>query len=128
MEQRHQGEKFRLLDAALPATAPSAPNRTRLMVVGLALSVGLAALAVVVAEHRDTSFHTLSSLRALVKVPILASIPSVVTENDRRRMRWRFWPISASVAVLLLVLLGVAQYITKGNDMIIGLLASGGTR
>jgi succinoglycan biosynthesis transport protein ExoP len=66
IEQRHQGEKFRLLDAALPATEPSAPNRPRLMLVGLVVSVGLAALSVVLAEHRDTSFHTLGSLRALV--------------------------------------------------------------
>src|SRR5256886_1397244 len=62
MEQRQKGEQFRILDPAVPAREPVA-RRVRLMLMGLMLSLGLAAGAVVLAEQLDTSFHTVDELR-----------------------------------------------------------------
>jgi uncharacterized protein involved in exopolysaccharide biosynthesis len=128
MERRHQGDEFRLLDAALPSTMPAGPSRWTLLVVALVASIGLAGLAVLAAEYLDTSFHTLGSLRGLVKVPILASIPPIVTGGDRRRWRWRFWPLSVSFAVALLALVKGVQYVVQHNETVATLLAAGALR
>jgi hypothetical protein len=128
MERRHQGDEFRLLDAALPSMVPAGPSRWTLLVVGLLASIGLAGLAVLAAEYLDTSFHTLGSLRGLVKVPILASIPPIVTSGDRRRWRWRFWPLSVSFAVALLALVKGVQYVVQHNETVNTLLAAGALR
>src|SRR5437867_8521444 len=85
MEQRQKGEQFRVLDPAVANPLPAAPNRFRLLVMALVASLGLAAGAVALVEKADTSFHTLDELRAFSAVPVLVSIPRIVTETDRRR-------------------------------------------
>ena len=64
MEQRQKGEQFRIFDPAIASEQPAAPNRIRLISMGLLLSLGLAAGAVVLAEQLDTSFHKVDDLRA----------------------------------------------------------------
>jgi polysaccharide chain length determinant protein (PEP-CTERM system associated) len=127
MEQRRGGEEFRLLDPALPAMDPVAPNRPRLIVMGLLLSLGLAGLVVMLADQLDTSFHTADNLRAIVNVPILVNIPLIVTQADRRRVRWWFWGASASFAFALVLIVKAAQYMADGNDALVALLARGGS-
>src|SRR5262249_31158940 len=78
MEQRQKGEQFRILDPAVPPREPVA-RRLRLLLTGLVLSLGLAAGAVVLAEQLDTSFHTVDEVRRFTEVPVLASIPLIVT-------------------------------------------------
>jgi polysaccharide chain length determinant protein (PEP-CTERM system associated) len=126
MEQRHKGEEFRILDPALPATDPVAPNRSRLVVMGFLLSLGIAGLVVLLVHQVDTSFHTAANLRAVVNVPILVNIPLIVTEADRRRVRWWFWGASASFAFALVLIVKAAQYMADGNDALVALLARGG--
>ena len=90
MEQRQKGEQFRVLDPALPSTVTAAPNRLQLLMMALVLSVGLAAGVAILAEMLDTSFHSADDLRAFTTVPVLVSIPRIVTEADLRQRRLRF--------------------------------------
>src|SRR2546429_634706 len=64
MEQRQKGEQFRVLDPAIPALAPTAPKRVKLLVMALVGSLGAAVGAVMLAEQLDSSFHTVEDLRA----------------------------------------------------------------
>src|SRR5437667_812112 len=90
MEQGQKGDQFRLLDQAIPSTQPAAPNRLRLLLIGLMLSGVLSASVAQLAEHRDTSFHTVYELRSFTTVPILVSIPWIATKSDVSWRRWRF--------------------------------------
>src|SRR2546428_11601271 len=116
MEQRQQGEQFRILDAALPARLPAAPNRLRLMLMGLMVSLGMAAAAVMLAEHVDTSFHTIDSLRAITKAPVLVSIPLIVSDADRRRKKWRQCLAAAPVPGALAPLGPAPAHIPPGDQ------------
>lgn len=116
MEQRQKGEQFRILDPAIASRQSVAPNRVRLILIGLMLSLGLAAGAVMLTEHLDTSFHTKDDLRAFSTVPVLGSIPRIVTEADARRRRWRFC-VGAAVAMLGLTLIIAASYLVAQGDM-----------
>ena len=75
MEQGQKSEQFRVLDAAVPSKEPFAPNRMRLGLLALALSLGAAALVAMLRERLDTSFHTVDDLRAFSRVPVIAGIP-----------------------------------------------------
>ena len=122
MEQRQKGEQFRVLDPALPSPEPAAPNRVRLLLMALLGSLGLAVGAVVLAEHVDTSFHTVDDLRAFSPVPVLVSIPRIITKTDLRRRRWHM-RLSASAALVGLVLIvGVAYFVANGNENLTSLL------
>ena len=79
MEQRQKGEQFRIIEPAVASWQPIA-NRLRLVAMALVLALGVAAAAVVLAEQVDTSFHTVDELRAHVSLPLLGSIPRIVTD------------------------------------------------
>lgn len=125
MEQRQKGEGFRILDPAVPPKEPAAPNRLRLIFLGVALSLGLAIGAVVVAEQFDASFHTVDELRAFTRVPILVSIPPVVTGADRRRRRWRLGLGAVAFGLGLVLIVGAAYYLAHGNDRLVEMLVRG---
>ena len=127
MEQRQKGEQFRVLDPAVPSREPAAPKRMRLIVMALALSAGLAAGALVLTEQLDTSFHTLDDLRGFSTVPVLVSIPRIVTETDARRRRWRTRLALSAAMVGLVLIIGVAYFVASGNERLVLLLGSSGS-
>jgi polysaccharide chain length determinant protein (PEP-CTERM system associated) len=127
MEQRQKGERFRVLDPAIASQTPAAPNRLSLFLVSLVLSLGLAGGAAVLAEMLDTSFHSVNELREFSIVPVLVSIPRIVTGVDRRRQQQRF-RLAAAGAMLGLVLIAGASYVIgHGNERLVQMLAGGGS-
>jgi hypothetical protein len=109
MELRQKGEQFRILDPALASAVPAAPNRRRLLVVALMLSLGLAVGVVVVTEQLNTSFHTVDALTRFTTVPVLVSIPRIAVDVDER-LRWRL-RVAATGTVLALALIGGLSYL-----------------
>jgi polysaccharide chain length determinant protein (PEP-CTERM system associated) len=128
MEQRQKGEQFRVLDSAVPAASPTAPRRSRLLVMGLALSLALGAGAMVLAELLDTSFHSAAELRAYTTVPLLVNIPRIITEADARRQRWRFRFAGAGVILGIVLIAALSYFIAHGNEQLAELLSRGGGR
>jgi len=124
MEQRQPREQFRILDPAVATDAPVAPNRFRLMAIGLMLSLLTAGAAMVLAEQIGTPFHSLDSLCALTRVPILASIPIIATAADRRRAARRFWLTAVSVTALALIAVKLSS-LAAGTQLIVGILTKG---
>src|SRR5258706_3235288 len=57
IETDRQGQRFPVLEPALPPEGPSAPNRVRLMIMGLLLALAAAAAVVMAAVQFDTSFN-----------------------------------------------------------------------
>ena len=127
MEQRQKGEQFRVLDPAVASQSPAAPNRLRLSIVSLVLSLGLAGGALMVAEMLDTTFHSVNELRAFSIVPVLVSIPRIVTEADRLRRQQRFRLAAAGAMVGLIALAGASYFIGHGNEQLVRLLARDGS-
>jgi len=126
MEQSQRGEQFRILDPAIPSRFPAAPNRVRLLLMGLALSLGVGVGAMMLAEHLDTSFHTMDDLRALGRAPVLLSIPLIVTANDARRSRRRFRFVGVAVVLAVMLAVKATQYLAHGNEFLVALLSRGG--
>lgn len=125
MEQRQKGEQFRILDPAIPLGEPATPKRSRLIIVGVVLSLALAVGVVLVAEKIDTSFHTVDDLRAFSTVPVLASIPLIWTETDRVRRRRRIGLAAVSGAVGLALIISAAYLVAHGNEELTSMLSRG---
>ena len=123
MEQRQKGEQFRVLDKAVPNTEPATPNRPRLLVMTLVGAIGLAVAVVLLAEHIDTSFHEVDELRAFSDVPVLVSIPRIVSQTDLRRRWWRMRLATAAALVGLVIVAGLGYVAANGNERLVLLLA-----
>jgi hypothetical protein len=124
MEQRQKGEQFRILDPAVPPREAQA-RRFRFIGFSLVVSLALAAGAVLLAEQLDTSFHSMDDLRRFSVVPVLASIPPIVSEADTAREHRQF-RLRAAAAVVGLLLLVVSSYlVATGNEQLVWVLVQG---
>jgi polysaccharide chain length determinant protein (PEP-CTERM system associated) len=127
LEQQHRGEIFRIVEPALPPDGPSAPRTARLALLGIMAALGVAAVAVMVAEQVDTSFHSLDDLRAHVNAPVVTTaIPKIVTAADVRRRKRRTHLYAACSVIALVVIVGAAWLIAAGNYELVSLLARRG--
>jgi polysaccharide chain length determinant protein (PEP-CTERM system associated) len=125
MEQRQQGEQFRIIEPAVAPTRPVA-NRIRLILMTAVLSAGLAIAAVLAAEQLDTSFHTTDELRTHTPVPLLVSIPVIVTDDDSHHGRTRFRLTAAAATLGICGLAAASYFVAHGNEQLVRLLFRGG--
>jgi len=123
LASRKRTEQFRVLDPAIPPRVPEAPNRFRLLFAGLALSLALAAGAVILAERLDTSFHTTDDVRRFASVPVLVSIPLIVTRKDRWRRRMRLAFAATLAAACLALIAGATWHFGHDNEQLVLLLS-----
>ncbi|MDF2756380.1 MAG: putative Lipopolysaccharide biosynthesis protein [Nitrospira sp.] len=123
MEQAKHVGQMRIVDPAMPSKAPVAPNRLKLILGALTLSLGLAAGCMILAEQRDRSFHDVESLREFTKVPILVRIPEIVTKADRVRAYRRFTFKAAASMIGLVLIVGVFSYFAWDNDQLVWMLS-----
>ncbi|MGE5624357.1 MAG: GumC family protein [Bacillota bacterium] len=113
------GGQYRVLEPAVVPTDASGPARMRLLAIGLILCLALSAAAVFTAEQFDTSFHTVDELRSFTRVPVLASIPMIVTPRDVWKRRLRLTTAAASLVVALGVVAGVSHFVGHGNQALV---------
>jgi polysaccharide chain length determinant protein (PEP-CTERM system associated) len=123
LEQNQRGDRFRILDSALPPRYPSAPNRLLLKILSLLASLGVAAGIVALSERLDSSFHSVDSLRSFTSVPVVASIRRIQTAGDRTRTRrLASLKLIAATAVLALVV-AFSYYFARNNEGIVYMLS-----
>jgi polysaccharide biosynthesis transport protein len=124
VETSGQAERFTILEAAVPPQGPAAPNRPRLLIMGLLLALAAAAAAVVVREQFDTSFHTIDEIREFTSIPVIATIPQIGKAPRRGYARLALGTISAVAAIVLVGTL--SAYVASGNETLVRLLNRAG--
>jgi succinoglycan biosynthesis transport protein ExoP len=122
---RSASSRFRILDPALVPTSAFAPNRPTLLFMALIGSLLTAAAATWVADRLDTSLHTADDVRAFTRVPVVASIPLIVTPGDRRSRQRRVWLATASLLLALGAVAHTARGVARTSDDIVLMLARG---
>jgi succinoglycan biosynthesis transport protein ExoP len=95
LEVRQKGERFVVLDPAVPPAAPYAPNRLLIMLAGLVAGLGGGIGLAILAEMQDESVRTETEAARILGTPVLTGIPLVVSPQERRR---RFVSGSLSLA------------------------------
>jgi succinoglycan biosynthesis transport protein ExoP len=124
METDRQGERFRVLEPALPPEGPSAPNRIRLILMGLLLAFAAAVAFVLTVEQFDVSFHGIDELREFTNVPVLASIPPIGPMPFKRRLFTAFATVSAIAMIALIAT--ASAYLAHGNDQLARIIGHAG--
>ena len=87
LERRQLGERFRILESAVPPREISSPNRALILILGLFFGLSIGVVVGLVAEGTDPSFHQERDLQSSVGIPVLAVIPSISFDEDINRRR-----------------------------------------
>jgi polysaccharide chain length determinant protein (PEP-CTERM system associated) len=122
-EAAREMPRFRIVDAAVVPLEPVAPNRMVLLVVAMIAALAVAAGAAALAERLDSSFHSADDVRAYTRVPVLASIPVIVTASDRRRRLQRAGLALAAVLLALATTARGVHHLARGQESLVALLA-----
>jgi hypothetical protein len=117
--ETRQNQQFKIIEVAIPPDGPVAPNRPQLMFLGFMLAVGAAAAALLLAAHLDRSFHSTAQMRRFTTLPVLATIPRVMTVGDNWRNRGRVCLLSLIVITGLLALAGCSYYAGMHADQLV---------
>jgi hypothetical protein len=121
--EKEQNRQFQVLEPAIPPSAPAAPNRFRIIVMCLILSLGFATALAFMAEQFDTSFHTLQEVRAYTKLPVLGSIARIETTREKFRHAFRNLAIGAGMTACIIVLVIAASNIGESGEQLVWMLA-----
>jgi polysaccharide chain length determinant protein (PEP-CTERM system associated) len=124
VETDRQGERFRILETAIPPEGPAAPNRMRLLILGVLLAAAAATLVVMAVEQMDPSFRSVDELREFTSVPVLVAIPRIGPSPAAGYVRAGLATVSAVAAIVLFSAL--SAYLAKGNEPIVRLLERAG--
>jgi succinoglycan biosynthesis transport protein ExoP len=115
LEQRQQGEQFRIIDPPSLPEKPSAPNRLLFSLgglfagalLGLGLAFGLDLMDVRVRQEKD--------LEGIVPVLVLVGIPRLRTPRENGLLVLRWWTeLGAATALVVLIVLGNLYAFYKG--------------
>ena len=123
METDKSGERFRIMEAAIPPADPSAPNRVRLLMMGFILALVLAFIAVLAVEQFDTTFHNIDEVRQFTRIPVLGSIPRMSPKPTTRVLRWA--AATGCLAAVLFVVVTLSIRMAQDNEQLVRLLVRG---
>jgi succinoglycan biosynthesis transport protein ExoP len=108
LETERKGEKFTMIEPPQVPEEPISPNRVLIVFLGLFLSVALGVGAAAAHESFDASVRGSNDIRQLLQVPALASIPIIVTLEDRaKRKRLSRYSWGGSIAVMLALIVTI---------------------
>lgn len=104
LERRQIGQQFRILDQARVPERPISPNRPLLNAIGLLGGLGIGAMFAALLEFRDGSFRTEADVTSVLALPVLATVPELLSASDQRRRRVRRQLIAAAAVTAMLLL------------------------
>jgi capsular exopolysaccharide synthesis family protein len=77
LQVAEQGKNISLIDPAVTPRVPVGPNRLRVILIGLLLSMGLGTVIALVIEFLDNTVKTTNDVLHLLNLPTLAVIPAM---------------------------------------------------
>jgi succinoglycan biosynthesis transport protein ExoP len=99
LERRNISARFKVLDPARAPERPFSPNRMLIDLGGAGAGLAVGLLLVAFLEYRDTSFTVEADVVRLLDMPVLALVPLMVSDSDRRSGWWRRFVYIGVVAV-----------------------------
>jgi polysaccharide chain length determinant protein (PEP-CTERM system associated) len=103
MEKKQKGEQFQVTDRANLPQQPVAPDRLRIVLVGLVLALTAGFGLAFMRENLDTSFNRGEELREHISLPLLATLPAIITRGsilEHRRSQMKLLLASVTVFVV----------------------------
>src|ERR1700689_2633108 len=107
LEQRQQGEQFRILDPPSLPSRPSAPNHLLISIAGLMFGFAVGAALTAFLEMTNVRVRQEKDLEDAVPLKVLIGIPHLdAPGEDRFRVLFRRLELVAAVVMVIVILVG----------------------
>jgi hypothetical protein len=114
LEKKQKGEQFQVLDPANFPIKPARPNRQMIVLIGLLAGLGGGFALAFLWDNFNSSFRRGEDLTAYVNLPLLATIPALVTRSsvlEQRRAHGLL--VLGSLAILVVGLFCVRMFVLR---------------
>jgi polysaccharide chain length determinant protein (PEP-CTERM system associated) len=104
LEERQEGQTFRLVDPPTLPVLPSSPKRGLISLAGAGGGVAVGLALAFLFSLRSSAFHSEKELKHQFSLPLVVSVPVLFTaaeEQTRRRQLWAEWAAGAFVALVV---------------------------
>jgi polysaccharide biosynthesis transport protein len=105
LEERQQGEQFRVLDPPSLPSKPTAPNHLLLSLGGFAVGVVVGLALAALLESTNVLLRNQKDLEGIVEARVLVGIPHLKTSGEERTQKYFRW---AEVGIALVMTLVIA--------------------
>jgi uncharacterized protein involved in exopolysaccharide biosynthesis len=110
LERRQAGEQFKLLDQARLPERPFSPDRWKINFGGVLAGLGLGLALIALLEYKDSSFKTDVEVTSVLSLPVLAVVPLMHSEAERRRLFRRRLLVGVGLGSTVTACLAVLVY------------------
>ncbi|HEY2934562.1 MAG TPA: hypothetical protein VGK99_22730 [Acidobacteriota bacterium] len=122
LESKDERTQFVILDPANLPVKPAKPNRLKLILIGLFLSLGLSVVVVTGVDFFGQKLWTQAEVEKLLGVPVLIEIPEIVSDEDLHRIKRQ--TLVATLALIIVVAFClVTLYFLHTNHQLRGTVA-----
>ena len=118
LEEDRQSERFEVIERASTSSKPSKPDRPRLVLAGLFVSIAASVGMVLLFELMDKSIRSGADLNERLQIRPLSTIPFVVTAADRSKRIRRVWGGVIGMATTACVAAGMIHVFYKPLDVV----------
>jgi capsular polysaccharide biosynthesis protein len=110
LERRQIGEQFEVIDPARLPERPFSPDRSMLNTIGMGAGLAVGLVLVALLEYRDRSFKTDDEVTTVLALPVLAVVPLMRSDAEKRRARVRTALVSVVFGTTVAICLAVVTY------------------
>ena len=122
MEKKQKGEQFQIIDPATLPEKPISPNMKILFLLTLVAGPNIGLGLIFLLEYFNTSFRNPEDVESYLDLSVLATLPIVYHEKDKRKQRLSLVFSILSVMLSCVLLIAFAVLSLKGVDQTMELL------
>jgi uncharacterized protein involved in exopolysaccharide biosynthesis len=118
LEQENKGEKFSLIDPPQLPDKPIKPNRIKILLVGLVLSIGAAGGGIFMLEMAGNRIWGVEALAVAIRQHPLAVIPYITTQDEISQKNRKLRMILIAVVLSLIISAVLVHFFYMPLDML----------
>ena len=100
LERKRKGEQLKIIEYPSIPEKPSKPKTAIILFIGLNIALACGFTLLYLKEYQDPSFWSSKHLESELELPILACIPVISTDQERRRLIFK--KVSTSCVLLVM--------------------------
>lgn len=118
LEGKEQSQRVSIASPAYYPTEPFKPNRLLIIILSFASALVLSSLFVALREGMDDTVKNADAIKSITGVPVLTSVPYIVTNEEKRAKRYKkfIWSLAVFLA-LGVFLIVVDQFIISFDNL-----------
>ncbi len=113
LEERQEGQQFRLIDPPTLPLSPSSPNRLKISLGGAGAGLFLGLALALIMDFRKNCFYREKEISRSWSLPLVLAVPLMLTPMEERNRTWRKVLETAAASVMLVAVVAVEYYVYR---------------